>query len=446
MGARLLGWSTALAALLIASVLLATGAASATAVSGPALPTHGSTGAGVPLATVTLKTVTVGVDPRVTIYDAANKMVYVSNAGSSFTSAINSTTYAVTKVAGGIPARDLVYDPSDKDVYVENLSSISILSSANKLVKTVVFAGTYLLFETYDPANGDVYALASANTTYKMFDINHSTFTTKAIVLPEESLEATYDNASASLVVSSPAENELTAINATDHATTIKLTVGLTPETMVYDPNNKYLYVSDLGEVGSTFTKTGNVTVLSSANKIVKTIKVGKFPTYGAYDPKSHDIFEVNTVGVAVKGVYPNGTVSIINNTNVVIKTLTLGRFSVGATYDPKNQEMYITATASNRTYAINSTTNTIAAKIVTGQNPEGAGYDGKLGEMLVPGDTEFWGTSTAKTTVTLLPSANSPTSTISLGTGPFGDAVWDPVDSAFFAANGGTDTVTVIL
>jgi YVTN family beta-propeller protein len=396
----------------------------------------------------TVKAVTVGTDPAIATYDPANREVYVGNTGSGTVSAVNSTSYVVKSIAVGKDPLDIVYSASSKDVYVENFESgnISILSSSNKVVHSVTLPGTPFT-EVYDPANGDVYVVTIGASGTLASDINHTTWSVKNVKLGSDAYYSAYDNASSSLVFASTALNALTVVSAKDVTTTVNLTVGKTPAFMVYNPSDKDLYVSDLGESGTGYTKTGNVSVLSSANKIIATIKVGESPFYGSYDPASHDIFEVNTGGLPSGKSYPTTSVSVIGTGNTVLTTLTLGKGGAVATYDPNNSEMYVSCADSNKTYAINSTTNKIAATVKTTQYASAAIPDPALGDEVAVGFPEFANsTSTTRTIVTLIPASNTGTSTLTLGIGPTGGFVYDPADSGLWIVNGGSKSVSIIL
>jgi YVTN family beta-propeller protein len=148
-----------------------------------------------------------------------------------------------------------------------------------------------------------------------------------------------------------------------------------------------------------------------------------------------------------VNTTYPTTTVSVIRANNTIGATITLGKDGFIASYDPKNTEMYVSCADSNKTYAINGTTNKVVATITTTQYASGAEYDPALDDMLAAGDSTFINhTSTAKSIVTVIPSSNTGTSTLTLGEGPLGGAVYDTKDLGFFAVNSGTTTVSVVL
>ena len=442
MNMRWLRLSASLGILLVA-VLVASTAASAQSVGlrmESRLP--------VPTLTVTTKTVTVGKDPNIAFYDPGNEEVYVANEGSGTVSAISSTTYAVTSVTVGSDPLLLTYSVSTKDLYVLNYeTSVSVISTANKVLKTITFgSGDIPVNQAYDPANGDVYVLVLTSTTPEMVQINSASYAQKDVPLPTGSLSyITYDNASTSLVVSDGDENELTVISSSNAVTTVKLTVGIWPTWMVYNPHDSDLYISDIGVTTKGYTKTGNVSVLSSANKIVATVKVGELPTTSWYDPKNFDIYVVDTGGLPSGKTYPTSKVSVITTSNKVTKTLTVGKYAVVAFYDPTNTEMYVACPASDLTYTITNA-NALGPKVTTTQNAGAAIYDPGLGEMVAVGISTFLGASTADTIATIIPSTNTGTSTVTLGEGPAAGTAYDPTDSGLWVVNGGTTSVTVIL
>jgi YVTN family beta-propeller protein len=412
--------------------------------SGEATPVTGATA----LATISLKNITVGKGPDSEVYDPATQDVYVGNLLAGTVSAVNSTTYKVTTIPVGKYPTEMIYSASSKDVYVLNDESdnISVISTANKVVHTVKLPGLAAVTQIYDPANGNVYVVQVTSTGSELTAINHASFGLTNRVLPAGADYAAYDNASTSIVVSSCDLNEVTAASDTNNLTVVKLPTGICPVFEVYNPNNKDLYISDIGEGVHGFTKTGNLSVLSSANKIIKTFVVGSVPALATYDPSNHDVYLVND-GDQNATVHSASTVWVISSGNSVAKVISVGKDADIASYDPSNSEMYVSAAASNKTYAIDGSTNAIVATLTTTQYPEGAFYDPALGDMLVPGETVFENSSsTAKTVVTVIPSTNTGTSTLVLGTGPVGGGVYDPVDRGVWASNHGTTTVTIIL
>lgn len=402
------------------------------------------------LMTPTVKAVKVGSDPVDELYDTDNHYVYVADAASNTVSAIDSTTLKVTPITVKSPEL-LTYDPKDKDVYAENSfqNTETVINPTNGIAKNVTLPGLAWT-QVYDPATGAVYVEVEKTTApvgYELSEINSTTFALTNVKIPSPAIELTYDNASTSLVATGLESNNITVISSTNVVTTVKLTTGIWPFFAVYNPDDKDLYITDIGESSTGMTKTANVTVLSKANKIVATIKTGAGTFYGAYDPSSHDIYEVNVGHYVVGKPYPKSTVSIIGTNNKVAATLTLGKYCVIPTYNPVNGEMYISCPASNQTFAIDSSTNAIANKITTPQSATASLYDPALGDQVAIGDSTFFdNASTARTVATLIPSSNTGTSKVTLGQGPVGDVLYDPSDSGLWVTNLGAKSVSVLL
>ena len=442
------GWirrGGSIAVLLILAVVASASATSAHAVVGPRTLTRD---APAPFA-ATVTTVAVGKDPNFVMYDPANKDLFVANEKSASVSVISSSTNkVVATVTVGTEPLDMIYDPSSQDVYVLNFEvSLSVISSANKVVHTETFpAGVIPFTQIYDPADSDVYVVCDTSSGPVLERINPSTWALTSISLPAGALVyIAYDNASSSLVASAGSSNELAVVSTSNAVTLVKLPAGIWPAWMIYNPHDSDLYVTDIGETSKGFTKTGNVSVLSSANKITATVKVGEYPTIDWYDPGNYDMYQVNT-GLPSGSTYPASTVSVISGTKVV-KTLTVGKYAVVAQYDPKNGDMYVACPDSDATYPI-SKANALGAAIPTTQWATAAVYDPALGDMLATGEgtTTFLGTTGADIIVTLIPSTNTGTSTVTLELGPVAGGAYDPADSGYWFADSGSNAVSVIL
>jgi len=445
-------------ALVAVLVVLALLGASASAAAVRTESAAGPQGLAHPLATgVKVKAnITVGKDPGAVVYDPANHMIYVALRGESSVKAINATTNKVAKtLAVGKEPSALLYDPSNRDVYVENIGSdnLSVISTANKVVATVAIHGSFLGASVYDGANGDVYTLSfafvlPATIDYNLTKIDHTTQAVTVIAAGTGAEYAVYDNASTDLVVSDLTSAKLSIVNSTTNkVTTVSLTAGMEPTEGLYNPANKDLYILD-GSTGSHGSAgTGNVTVLSAANKIVATLKVGIGPDFIQLDPANHAVYVTN-LGKAstVTGLYPNATLTVITTANKVAKNLTVGRFAGILAYSPKTNDLYIPCAESNTTYIVNATTNVLLTKtLATPQWPTVAVYSAVAGEVIVAGNSNFTGTATTSD-LTVISTGNAVAGTLVLGIGPFGGYAYDPTAKASYVSNEGAGTISVLV
>jgi YVTN family beta-propeller protein len=400
---------------------------------------------------LTVSTITVGKQPIGVAYDASNKEVYVANYGSNTTSALKTPTGTPTKIPVGHGPAAVTYDPTNKDIYVLNEISgtVSVINGSNKVIHTLTLPGPFPTYLTYDPANGNIYTLSSNASGQELSDLNHSTSVVKSLTLGSTAESMAFDNATNDLVVSEyavpPAKGSLQIISPSDIATTVKLTKGMTPDFMAYDPTDKDLFVNDLGVTSKGLTKTGNVSVLSSAGKVVKTISVAAAPIWTAYDPTDQDMYVLSLLSISNPKV--NDTLTILTSSLTVAKTLTLGAFCGYAAYDPVNHDMYVPCARSNTTFVISSATHTIVKKLSTGGTPVVAFFDPGVSDMLVAGDPVYYNaSSTTHNTVYVVPSSNTGITTLTLGTGAAADGVYDPNDLGVWVSNEGSGTVSVIL
>src|SRR5271169_5517737 len=95
------------------------------------------------------------------------------------------------------------------------------------------------------------------------------------------------------------------------------------PQFLIYNPSNKFVYVSDYGYYcsydnggcSSQLSRSNVVIITSGTNKVVARVPVG----YGAsdiiYNPSNNEVYVVNQL---------NNTVSVLNGVSVV-KTISVG-------------------------------------------------------------------------------------------------------------------------
>ncbi|HYA58044.1 MAG TPA: hypothetical protein VEH57_06245 [Thermoplasmata archaeon] len=409
-----------------------------------------STGTLVTAISVT-KNITVGKHPDGVTYSPATHEIYVANYGSNTVSVINaSTDKVVSNITVGKEPVGLAYDPSNKDLYVFNdgSSSYSVISTANKVTKTVSIHGV-ISSTVYDPKNGDIYALSfavvpPATLEYNLTKINKTTQNITVIHVGLGADWAAYDNASTDLVVSNLEADSLSVVNSTTNAVTTLLLSKVTgPGESIYSPTTKDLYVLDSG-VGTKTSPTGNVTVLSPANKIVATLKVGPEPLFASLDPVNHAVY-VSNYGIenATTKKYSNSTVSVINTTNKVATTIKVGKQPAELGYSPKDGDLYIPCYGSNETFVVNASTNKLVKTLTTKQFPSVAVYDSGNGDILVVGNSNETGTP-VKSDIYAISSTNAVT-TLVLGLGPVGGGAFDPLTLTAFLSNSGSATVSVI-
>ena len=215
----------------------------------------------------------------------------------------------------------MVYDPNNGFIYATGFNRGSILAlntSDNKVENSLsigkMCGGVYGI--TYDSRNGNLYA---SNGT---------------IVL---------------------------SVNASTLKVNGKLYAGSKPSGLLYDPDNNYLYVSDIG--------SNSVSVINvSSGSLVTSIGVGSSPGYMVLDNISNNLYVSNSC---------SSSVSVINAaTNSLVVNVILPSDPANLAFDFFNNEIFVADTSNHEVSAISGANNQIIANIVVGRSPSGVLYD----------------------------------------------------------------------
>jgi DNA-binding beta-propeller fold protein YncE len=410
----------------VVALLLLSGAAGAATPSSPsgALPTgsHGH----LAISTTTIK---VGKSPTWTVYDPSTKEVYVSDSGASTISVISGTKVTQTITGVKDPGK-LSYDAKSSLIYVESASTKSVYviqDSTNKVIATITGFSSFDLLNTsvYDASNGAVYLLSGASSTYPYYpDLfrlpTASPWKLTAIVVGYDAISAVYDPGTGDVVTLDYISSNLSIVSgATNKVTTIKLPAHNYPESSVYNPANKDLYIADQFFNGGTKApRSGNVSVLDSSNAIKKTLKVPAIPITMTLNPYNHDVYVLNISASGIKK--STSSLTPITSSNTLGGSISVGEGAILATYDPTNHDMYVPAEYSNLTYIISGSTNKLLTKVTTKGSPIAGIADEASGDIAVI-------LATKNTTAGKLDFLSSPTTgypkivgTVTLGNDPY--------------------------
>jgi YVTN family beta-propeller protein len=401
-----------------------------------------------------VKTLGAGKDPGSVALNTNNKDVYVANSGSANVTVVSTTTNTVVKsIKVGVDPRVVLYDPHNQKVYVLNggPSTVSVIASNNTVSATITLGATTAINMIYDPANGAVYALSYKILTnftlaYHLTRMNPSTNAITTLNVGSGTEYVVYDPATLDLVAAGSEANALTIVNSTTNALhTIALT-GLYPSFLLYSPGTKDVYALDEGVGIHGITRTGNVSVLSTSNTIVATIKTANNPLSATAVPTSNEVYVLGAPLANVSGhKFPNGTVTVIGSNNKITTTIKVGREGVVATFDPANGDVYVPCVLSNVTDVINGTTNSlVGSPVPSKQYPGYAVYDPLHKEVLVFGDSNETGTP-QPTDMTVISAANARVTTLMLGRGDVGGGVLDPTNSDGYLSNEAGNSISVV-
>lgn len=235
-------------------------------------------------------------------FDPSNKDVFV--AGIENISVISTTTNTVVENISA-PAGALAYDPSNGYMYAADESfgattggnTVAVISPTNKVVATITVGNDPSNF-VYDPFNGDMYAINQYSGTVSAID---STTNKVVATILARGQSLIYNPSNHEVIVSG--QEGLSAISGNKVVATASADCAADTgnSCLVYNPTNKDVYFDN---------STGSVSVLNSANSVIKTLKVS-YPGFFAYDPTTQEVYVTHSQGTAA--IRP-GTVFVISS------------------------------------------------------------------------------------------------------------------------------------
>jgi YVTN family beta-propeller protein len=198
-----------------------------------------------------------------------------------------------------------------------------------------------------------------------------------------------------------------------------QVAVGIDPDGLVYDPDNKFVYVAVYYEALVDVINTTTLTV-------AKSIHVGEPGTNGpfllAYDSSNHEVYATD---------YGQGVWAINATSNSVVAHISGIGGTRGVAYDPSNKMIYVGGGGSGSPlYEINGTTNNIVRNITAISGPYAVGYD--------PANKYLYVGSCCDQNVTVFdPNTNRLVKSVGLTEGhAFLVIVYDPANSDMFVTS----------
>ncbi|HJU13366.1 MAG TPA: hypothetical protein VJ792_02805 [Candidatus Nitrosotalea sp.] len=221
----------------------------------------------------------------------------------------------------------------------------------------------------------------------------------------------------------SSSSNILKVIDGSTNKIVANVTVGNSPNDIVFNPNTNLLYVANSG--------SNNVSVIdTSSNTVVTTIPVGNGPHLMDVNVATNKIYVANSGG---------GTVSVIDgSTNVVIATINVGGSNLtGIGVNVHNNKIYVTDFFTKRLFVVDGLTNTVQNTITLPDNPTQVVYDANLNHLFV-------GQYLTGSVTVLDASTNAIITTVPSGSGP-ALLTLNPNTDQIYVPSQGSGTVTDI-
>ena len=261
--------------------------------------------------------------------------------------------------ATSLSGDSLIFDSSNGYLYASGSRNTTVIDPSNGSIVKELFAGGYI---TYNQNNNFVYV---TNTSY-ISEINASTNNIAKIVAlnlgnatPSPSVtSAAFDPVNQNLYIANfPGTVEggiISGSNITIFNTVSNKKIGvidgiLTPYYLLYDQDNKLLYVTS--GYGNTV-----YAVNTTSQSIIGPIGNITFPSGIGIDPKSDHIF----VGSNIYGDLQNVILVINGSTNLPIGTINVGILPISILYDSQDNLIYSVEQENHQISIINPQSNRI--------------------------------------------------------------------------------------
>ena len=284
-------------------------------------------------------------------YDPANGLIYIA-VGNNLTIVNASTNAIIGHITVGFPVATVGYDPANDQVYVGSLVfQNAVLDPATGKLTSLAFNATVpSQVSSFVPSLGAFY-------TPVLNDFEEVNATSDRMVayynLNQSIWDTAYDNATGLVYFADHSNDAILAVMPSSGRILYNISLGYWagPSSLVVDPANGYLYVTDGGRSTSNhFVGNLNVTVINQKTRAI----VATIYDLGAinliYAQSNHDVYLTtprNLVGIDSKtnAVVYNATYSSINNSTVSLPTgrnASVVNFPTGIMYDPKNSCLYV--------------------------------------------------------------------------------------------------------
>ena len=265
----------------------------------------------------------------------------------------------------------IIYDSNTGYIYVGNWNNktVSVINPVNLSTFTSITTGSAPSEGLYDPINNEVYFSNQGQDTISVFD---NTTVKSTIGTQPGPTMMTYTNKNI-IYESNFNGNSLAVLNGSTNNYIANVSIPGGPLGIVYDPNNKELYIADWYGAVTAFNTTDN--------SILYNITVGKNnPYWVTYNSNNKEVYIIHRVN--------SGYLTVINTSNnQVIDNISVGSYPWESIYDSVNNYIFVINLGSNTTSVINTADNKVIYTINLNFAPNGISYSNKTGDVYISGD-----------------------------------------------------------
>jgi YVTN family beta-propeller protein len=187
-----------------------------------------------------------------------------------------------------------------------------------------------------------------------------------------------YDKRNARMYVDCLSYTSLAVIDTITNTVETLVTVGSSPEGIVFNPRNGYIYAAN--------DHNGNVSVVDPAtNTAITSIELPPIWSGGSielgYNPRNNYLYA--TVSDADAMVVMDAT------TNQVVTTFAVGDYPLGVAFNPHDGNMYAANYGDGTLSVVDSKTSSVVATIPVGQGPQWLAVNPRNGNLYVTNSTD---------------------------------------------------------
>ena len=357
-----------------------------------------------------VKSIFQGYAPDTILYDPQNGYIYVGDAYSNMISVINPMNRSVVgiiKIQAG--PSSMAYDPENGYLFVgTRYGPMVIINTHNNSVVSYDRSYCNIIGIIYDEQNGYLYAIDHGHQVHVINPNTLSDIANITVSTSHATLSIGYNTRNGYIYVGF--RGEITIINSETNTVIKNITVKGYPESITYDPNNGYLYVSSA--IGFTWS------ILAINPNISSIIEVGttKGPADLMYDPINNYVYVASHSG-GILGINPetnsivsnislssglwamsynpnNGYVYLTNynncvvvfdpNNNSITENIPLVFYPISMAYDPENDYLYVANLEGDNVYVISTENYHVVTVIPVGRDPDYVFYDPQNGYIYV--------------------------------------------------------------
>jgi YVTN family beta-propeller protein len=253
-------------------------------------------------------------------FNSANGDMYVTNYNAGTVSVIDGNTNRVIGVISGMRPGvfAIAFNSANGDMYVTNYNAgtVSVIDgNTNRVISTISVGGNPTAIAV-NSANGDVYVADGINAVSVINPITNSLVDAVNVGYGPSGLA--FDSANGNMYVANFYSNTVSVIDAgTNNVidTIPMLFDSANPTSIVYNPTDNHLYVTNYYNLGNTggggsSGSSGTVSVIDgNTNNLIANILVGDAPQDGAFNSANGQTYVTNLL---------SNTVSIISSSSII--------------------------------------------------------------------------------------------------------------------------------